>query len=573
MIKIDQKVKEIFRNGSKPAEWYITVMGTDTENEFEIGNSDLVKDSVRYDERMCSGDELKFGLCEGSSFEFQYFGKPNIKGRKLMVEVGVPIQVGQYVMISAISLGIFEVDQCPRQFDTGIMKVTAYNKLRSKYLDAEAKADITSLIEAGESGVTDNISLYTLLGSMLENYTIQRKAYDGIQEAYTGSKYYNVYSIPLCTQEGQSENAYMNVYTFGRTMTLTREEFYKFKIFGLNIKNNAKRVWNSFSDSYTKANGVVYRIDQFANTNYSDAQALCGGWNVDIRNASTGFKHSGKCETNFTTIDYTNASTFVVNVPAYVEWSTKANPDITQSIMMRIDQEFEKYWNNFDFADIFQLKVSDIEKQKLTKAEIDGIQNITLRDLQSAVFEINCQFGKLDRNTDLFSGVELNNARLYPSETLYPRDDLFPMSTSERANASIYQKLWTDDGSLKKYKYLIITYKGLDADGRAIDKTLQRTVNTDGNVNYNMSDNWLFRNLVWSEETVGAYADAMVDKMRDVSWIPFEMWSIGLPYLETGDEIEIKTKQGTAVSYILARQMTGIKSLMDTYTNGTLDIF
>ena len=88
-----------------------------------------------------------------------------------------------------------------------------------------------------------------------------------------------------------------------------------------------------------------------------------------------------------------------------------------------------------------------------------------------------------------------------------------------------------------------------------------------------MSDNWLFRNLIWTEEQITEYAVAMVAKMQDMTWFPFEMWCAGLPYLETGDEIEIPLNGESYTSYVLQRQLKGIQNLQDTYINGTLDIF
>jgi hypothetical protein len=106
-----------------------------------------------------------------------------------------------------------------------------------------------------------------------------------------------------------------------------------------------------------------------------------------------------------------------------------------------------------------------------------------------------------------------------------------------------------------------------------VEKTLQRTVNEHGTDNYNMSDNWLFRNLVWDDATVGDYADAMVEKLQNVTWFPFEMWCAGLPYIETGDEVEINMDEGAYTSYVLRRTLKGIQNLQDQMINGTLDIF
>ena len=225
------------------------------------------------------------------------------------------------------------------------------------------------------------------------------------------------------------------------------------------------------------------------------------------------------------------------------------------------------------YAEAFEVDASELDDTYLIRVTPSDLPDFTLRELQSAVFETICQFGQLSRTTDLFKGVELNNGGLFPSDTLYPADDLYPSGASMSATKAMYSQLWADEGNRRKWRYLIITYKGLDEEDNETDYTLQRTVNADGTDDYNMSDNWLFRNLVWTAEQIGEYADAMVAKMQDMTWFPFEMWCAGLPYIETGDEIEIPLGEHSYTSYVLQRQLKGIQNLQDTYINGTLDIF
>lgn len=199
-----------------------------------------------------------------------------------------------------------------------------------------------------------------------------------------------------------------------------------------------------------------------------------------------------------------------------------------------------------------------------------------MRELQSATFELDCKYGKLDRVTDMFSGIRLNNGGLYPADNLYPANNLYPRGTAEAGFKSMYSKLWADEGNVRSFRYLIITYKGTETEGgqtKEVEKKLQRTVNADGTDDYNMSSNWLFKNLVWSDADVGNYADDMVTKMRDIRWFPFEMWCAGLPHVEAGDEIEIHMLERTYKSYVLRRTLKGIQDLQDEMINGTLDIF
>jgi hypothetical protein len=213
-----------------------------------------------------------------------------------------------------------------------------------------------------------------------------------------------------------------------------------------------------------------------------------------------------------------------------------------------------------------------IEEKQITPADLSTNSAVTLRDLQSAVFEIDCQYGKLDRVTDLFAGIDLNNGALFPRDDLYPDDMLLPEGISEAGYPAMYSKLWADEGNVRSFRNLIITYKTTSG-GSEVEAQLTKVVNANGTDDYIMDDNWLFRNLIWTAQQVGTYADAMVTKMQNIRWFPFEMWCVGLPYLEAGDAIEIKMKEGTYLSYVLRRTLNGIQNLQDEMINGTLDIF
>ena len=51
------------------------------------------------------------------------------------------------------------------------------------------------------------------------------------------------------------------------------------------------------------------------------------------------------------------------------------------------------------------------------------------------------------------------------------------------------------------------------------------------------------------------------------------MWCAGLPYIETGDELEINVAGAAYTSYVLRRNLKGIQNLQDEMVNGMLDIF
>ena len=132
-----------------------------------IGNDNLVSESVKFDERMCSDTELKFGLCEGTQLEFQYFGIDNITGHRIKAEVDVQYDDGDGITWYTIPMGWFMVDSCSRQASTGIRKASCYNKLLSDYLDAKANEEMLDLFAHDT-----NVYLVDIIDNLLDGFGI-----------------------------------------------------------------------------------------------------------------------------------------------------------------------------------------------------------------------------------------------------------------------------------------------------------------------------------------------------------------------------------------------------------------
>lgn len=660
MIDVPVLVKEALKDGRLKKNYRFIVLNNDDTEDFTIDNDNLVAESVNIDERMCSGDMLKFGLCEGSNLEFQYFEKPNITGRRVQAfidvqndsiiwseeadlsatdynaytithagiyEVIIPANqttplhvicyhdgqdVGRSVGISnveqivylgelsegdevslssafldepftarlnsgvywySIPLGFFDVKKCSRQASTGIIKATCYNKLQSDYLDAKAN----SLIEDIQSDSNDPnmITIKTIQDLLLQDYEIIPKEIVTVAGGVgTTATYLN--SAPSFKIRGSSSTYYPfianQLLTFWN-LDVTKRYKLKFNDYLLKLKEaisslkatidvqvyNASTFWQNFTGT------SLYQTNCTVTVIYGSGNIINGFFCLEDENPTIiipQVENHGVLEK----LEYLyGVSHISFTFPIQFGGSTSSSSY----------QNTLTIWNTNERVSLDDIIVEEVQTDDIETIEISKVDlaDVTLRDIINANYELHCQFGQLSRITDLFSGVELNHSRLYPATTLYPATDLHPGGAVLSANKSMYSKLWADEGNVHKWRYLIITYKGLDGEGNETDYTLQRTVNADGTDNYNMSDNWLFRNLIWTAEQVGDYADAMVTKMQDVTWFPFEMWCAGLPYLETGDEIEISVGNESYTSYILQRQMKGIQNLQDTYINGTLDIF
>ena len=576
MIDIPVEVKDALREGRLKKNYRMVVLNDDSTEDFTIDNDTLVSESVSIDERMCSGDTIKFGLCEGSSLEFQYFNHPNITDRQVKVFCDVDYGANQPY---SIPMGFFTVKNCSRQASTGIIKVTAYNKLQSDYLDAKAN----DLIAETPSDMSDgSTTLFSILEKTLNDYGINNRTETELSvyiQHYQGGSYTDISSVSISIN-GYSGTYFPSIYKTndyycrvtttipeGSMLSLDLTEFVGLlqrSVIGMKTAfyNNvidAESKWNSAVQDYGMLQHNACMVVGFYNDNYVHFYTLPS----EVRTSPSAHNHPIESIMNLY-----NVRTLSFVIP-YKLYAAKSNH--TNDVLLWTNSESF----NIDILDgkLKMIMASELTDAELINVDVNNLPDVTLRELQTAVYETEAQFGKLDRVTDLFSGVELNHSRLLPADSLYPDNALYPDGAQESAFRSQYSKLWADEGNIHKWRYLIITYKGLDGEGNETEYTLQRTVNNDGTDNYNCSDNWLFRNLVWTAEQIGTYADAMVAKMRDITWFPFEMWCAGLPYLETGDEIEIPLGSETYTSYILQRQLKGIQNLQDTYINGTLDIF
>lgn len=627
MLATPIEVKKAYKEGTHKKNYRFVVLNDDGTEDFTIDNDTLVAESVHIDERMATGSELKFGLCEGSSLEFQYFDHPNINGRTVQAFIDIYYDD---VNTHSTPMGYFTVKECPRQFSTGIYKVTAYNKLMSEYLDA--KANDLLLSNCGNPNLP--LSVYDIQTLLLSDYQITQTSKTEIPTSVnylysTALAYYgvrltsstsditpiNYYNILRPQEKAYNTTFYLSPNAFGWRYALTPSKCYTIAtdfdismwetqfinyiadlINNSQLNKNSSEYFNWIANTTTSGwkNIMAIEVKYSDNTTqlFSDeaySRGVATGTFKDIVNkiitnaievvwwqcvsieedssssATTGYRWGLQ---HFDGPDYNYQQASGTGV-----YSTFKFPNGEDMPYYAQGGQIEPipYW----FHCYELLGLSEAEKVTMIPTQMS---DFTLREIIGANYETQCQFGQLDRQTDLFSGVELNGGGLYPAETLYPADGLYPNSNTGGQGIhpypSEYSQLWTDTMGEQSFRYLIITYKTLDENNQEVDAVLQRTVNADGTTDYNMSDNWLFRNLVWTAADVGDYADAMVLKMHNIRWFPFEMWAAGLPYVETGDAIEITDREGnTHNSYILQRQLQGIQNLQDTYVNGELDIF
>lgn len=156
--------------------------------------------------------------------------------------------------------------------------------------------------------------------------------------------------------------------------------------------------------------------------------------------------------------------------------------------------------------------------------------------------------------------LELTGKFFKPSRsgglTVYEFDNSNPISI----NMSEYSELWWDEYDVKPIGS--VKYQFNDGKDSA---TYQFG---EGESVYDLSDNEYLKTLTnATSDQINAILDELfVPHVQNIIFIPYDMTMVGLPYLETGDYIEVVTGADDVPvvgSYIMHRTLSGINALTD----------
>ena len=186
-------------------------------------------------------------------------------------------------------------------------------------------------------------------------------------------------------------------------------------------------------------------------------------------------------------------------------------------------------------------------------------ESLSGADVIKAICEINGVFGTIT-NEGKFRYVVLSpdlDAGLFPSDTLYPANDLYPQDVN--TSVDIIRKSRYIDVQFEDYMSESITALTIRND----DSDAGTTVGS-GTNKYVITGNFLVFGYNATQLTsVGTNALA---NMTNRYYKPCTVNAEGNPLHEVGDGIRISTTYRGIVSYIFERTMKGIQALRDTYS-------
>lgn len=200
---------------------------------------------------------------------------------------------------------------------------------------------------------------------------------------------------------------------------------------------------------------------------------------------------------------------------------------------------------------------------------MDQSKMFDMKSLVEGFAECRGLFGRYNRY-GVFELFKINqNFGLYPAENLYPMDELFARSSNVGlVTRGCYSNAVYDDEATKPYNKVSVVFVNTNSAEAYLEKEVNHIFlnnKTEKYQEYLLDDNFLIRNCKFTNDQINTILERVSDSLKFISYIPAEVESVGLPYIETGDVIRVLTHDGGFETIILSRDISGDQLLTDNY--------
>lgn len=597
MLNIPDEVKALFSSDTVKKNFHVRFPNGEYT---DLNNENLISESVNFTESLCSQQYFKFGLAEASQIEFTAAGIPNVRGAYIEAAIEIdctrlgaawasnnPVdptldflepQTCEYQgkIYYRVPYGLFKVDTCPR--DHGAMwqrKITAFSdsinenetkvtfetlknrtpvpnegnyvpnlyKLfaalcnqQSMFTRSEWATTVLTPRSGGQTPHLDKTATVYLENDTAEHTLTLQSYIDAYSRVPSGVTIDDLYTITSDRKVGMEKTAIRQYIRddlgIDWETTLQESDFTTVDAFLNDLMED-----NLFYPSFDYSMAVK-------GMTYSNVVAVTGQSLSDVMYARIG---NGK--TAFTLGQ--------INVPhGYYYLLVDNNP--TESFNYKTGTELNKH--ELDLTNIFsgvEMSFKSTLKQKISYPVIG--QTLQSYSFANAYSLINYIKGQLELCGWFFKPVR--NGSL----------EFFQMSENPAAipvSASDWGEFWWDENPIDAIGRAIVIYREKDEDQ-------QQTYEIgDGNSVYTFENNEVLANANLDQDTMQEILETFfAPNARVVNFTPVDLEMRGLPYLESGDYIELTAEDGTTVqTYILSQTISGIQHLEATVTstNGEL---
>lgn len=577
MLNVPETVKALFKADGVRKNFRVQFPNGELP---DITNDNIVQESVKFTESICSQDVFKFGLAEASVLEFETVGVANMYG--MTIEAGIEIDLsslsaaeiaeiaagswdGVYVSESATDIGfpffrvpygLFRVESCPR--DHQVMthrKVTAYTPSMQTILRKKSE------YETGKSAFWFNmqfpagkIDAFTWAAAKLGNSYPQF-----LEDYYTKSLLFSsanmsTVNYDLVTPSGSTWRLYV-------TMTLMRTSFQSYRpaideLWQINLGNfDYSGAYNYIQEAIAAHGSQIDKISNPVGYFSQWVQARTYMPQSGGLHDQNGFPQSSFCYRKDQIAAYPYVYNALTKTDAYVDlyFPIYAKIELKESGTTR--SSFES--TATEYPTVYKY----IPKSTYPEI-IAAINPTTTKEFPTDSGETTPGYlydptesypGMLESFFEIL-GTIVKQAR-NGNAVLLTLDNISP----EAVLPGNYSGFWWDEYDVDPIGLVSVTYKDENVEGLPAGISVGS-----GLSQYDMTDNDLLKNLFSAtlEDVVTIIDTYFVPNIGALDYTPIDLSMKGLPYLEAGDYLAVTGEDGvTANSFAMRQTINGVHVL------------
>lgn len=237
-----------------------------------------------------------------------------------------------------------------------------------------------------------------------------------------------------------------------------------------------------------------------------------------------------------------------------IEWYNSLFPTVDTAVTLKQLRDSFFAWMGIEQENTNLVNDNIIVRKTIDAEELSGIQVI------EGICEINGAFGHINRY-GVFEYKYLDNTAIYPSETLYPRNDLYPGGgeSQEITNANYIPPSEYSDYMVRGINKLRVG-EGENNIGATV--TSKNYIEDEEN-SYIVNSNFLIYGN--NAEELESIANNLGTKIFGITYTPNSTNLVAIPYIEVGDAFHVSSAKTPFVSFVLKRTLSGIQAMQDLW--------
>lgn len=560
----------------------------------DLTNDNVVQESVKFTESICSQDVFKFGLTEASTIEFETVGVANMYGMTIECSCEIDcssLSAADKATIAAgtwdgtwdgvnavfsVPYGTFRVESCPRDHQAmAHRKVTAYTDDMSEPNPFEvAKCALATPLKQYKPSMRalamEQVLRYSPDDLLTLGYSKSSRTLTQYPYSTNPYMWYPFWEEQITAKDANNNDISVTLQIYGSATFSATWSDYKLAVFDYDGQVYDDEADFSLIADALDAAGVDAENSGFSTLSEMAKSLYLPSFRPFVSYSS--FEYAGKHGNNWSTVNgngfnivyandneliypyigsfnwYKNIYSVPVNMnTVYLRCVEQVDLDVngvTATVFSKTKPKIWEYSTGASDSDFLVFEPTNTEKQSVAwggKANLMSyIGAFSSPEIAQGFLELTAQFATASR----LGGNKLLRIDNTSPVTIIPGE---------------YSQMWWDEYNVEPIGTIRYSYTDEAGEEQIVDYQFGSGASV-----YDMTDNAVLKLMEGADPaTIEAMLDAnFIPYISAVNFVPIDLQMKGLPHIEAGDALSVTAQDATVCnSFALRHEISGIQAL------------